>query len=347
MQRNRLPLIGLIIFGVLALGLTALSLIGNGNKTNLPVPSSVQNMVATPTPAPPVKTVVAQTDIPPRTRITREMLTLLDTRNAPAGAFSSFDQVVGRLASSPISADTPIVSSDITLPFDRKIPAAFEVPQGLRAVAIYVDPSQTAAGLVDKGDHVDVIATYKMTVDKQDTDLYTQVYTGNKSYTLSRTVAQDLMVIGVDTSLLAPPPAPAATPGETTLGAAAPPPTPSPTPGAGPARIRVLLAATPAVAERLVAANDAGTLHLTVRGSGSREKLPVAEVREYPTNVYNVRKKQPDKPAPVTVTEPSQPYIPPPTTTKPFEPIPQAPTSAPVTVIRGTDKSNVNVPLSP
>ncbi len=355
MQRNRLPIIGLIIFGVLALGLTALALLG-GNKGTTPAPAPVENASVAPAPAPTpsTKTVVAQTDIAPRTMITREMLTTMDTPNAPAGAFTSLDQVVGRLASSPISANSPISSDNVTLPIQRKVPADFEVPQGLRAVAIYVDPAQTAAGLVDKGDHVDVIATYKMTIDKQDTDYYTQVYTGSKAYTLSRTVAQNLLVIGVDPSLLAPPPTPVATPGQAALGAVTPPAaTPTPTPGA-PSKIRVLLAATPAIAERLVAANDAGTLHLTVRGANSSEQLAIGEAREYPTNLYNVRKKQTVSSggAPVNVSSPprSEPMMPSPVApvTIPKEgPSNPLPSGSQVTVIRGTDKTNVNVPLSP
>lgn len=359
MQRNRIPIIGLIIFGVLALGMTAMSLLG-GNKTQTVNPAPVQNVSATPEPTPSGEYVVANTFIPPRTVITSSMLALAKKPGAP-GAFTSFDQVTNRMASGPINSGSAINASDVTLPIQRKIPADFEIPQGLRAVAIYVDPAQTAAGLVDKGDRVDVIASYKMTFDKQDTEYYTQLYTGSKTYTMGRTVAQDLLVIGVDQSLLAPPATPVPTPGEATVGgAAAPPATPSPTPGAGPARIRVLLAATPAVAERLVAANDAGTLHLTVRGPTSREIQPLAGAREYPINVYNVRKKQPLKEASEglknfasgmrdlrDVAQNNPPManpsnIPPATTVTTM-----SPTTSPVTVIRGTNKTNVNVPVSP
>lgn len=349
MQRNRLPIIGLIVFGVLALGLTAMSLLG-GNKTATPV-APAQTASATPTPAPSTDQVVAQMDIPPRTVITRSMLTVKPTTDGATGGFSSAEQVVGRLASAPISAGEAISGAMVTRPIQRVVPADFEIPQGLRAVAIYVDPAQTAAGLIDKGDRVDVLATFKTTVDKQDTESYTQVYTGLKTYTLGRTVAQDLLVIGVDSSLLAPPPTPTPTPGQATLGGGAPPATPTPTPGAGPTRIRVLLAATPLVAQRLVAANDSGVLHLTVRGPTSREQLPMADSNEYPTRVFNVRKKA--TPSAPRVREPSfVPSIPNPNPPfRPTEPkIPTAPlppSGSPVTVIRGTDKTNVNVPISP
>lgn len=346
MQRNRLPIIGLIIFGVLALGMTAMSLLG-GNKTQTNNPAPAQNVAVTPTPAPTTKTIVSQMDIAPRTVITRAMLTEKDSTSGAPGSFTSADQLVGRMASGPILAGKPISASDITLPIQRKIPADFEIPQGLRAVAIYVDPAQTAAGLIDKGDRVDVIASYKMTFDKQDTEYYTQLYTGSKTYTVGRTVAQDLLVIGVDQSLLAPPATPVPTPGEATIGGgAAAPATPTPTPGAGPARIRVLLAATPAVAARLVAANDSGTLHLTVRGPATRDQAPVGDAREYPINVYNVRKKLPATQS-VSAPRPEPPMPNPnPSPFTPTAPMPTPQTSSPVTVIRGTDKTNINVPIS-
>lgn len=362
MQKNRLPIIGLIVFGLLALGLTAMTLLG-GNRTATPNQPVVQ-VSATPTPGPVTKQVVAQTNIPPRTIITRSMLRLEDTSSPQPGTFSNMSDVVGRLASAPINAGQGVGSEMVTLPIRRMIPADFEIPTGLRAVAIYVDPSQTAAGLVDKGDRVDVIASYKTSFDKQDTEFYTQVYAGRKDYTIGRTIAQDLLVLGVDASLLAPPQTPTPAANATgTIGSAAPAAaTPTPTPGVGPARIRVLLAATPAMCERLVAANDAGTLHLTIRNPNSREQSALGEAREYPIRITNVRKKQPEQMKQATeglknfasgmsdlrdVVQ-NNPKLP--SVTAPLA-VPSSGPSLPggsqVTVVRGTDKTNVTVPLSP
>jgi Flp pilus assembly protein CpaB len=384
MQKNKFLIPALIVFGVLAIGLTAMSMMG-GNRT--PAPEAPVTEVSTQAPAAaPAKQIVAQNAIPPRTVITRAMVNEEEGSSTQPGAFSSINDVVGKLSSMPIDAGQNITSSMVTLPIQRQIPAGFAVPAGLRAIAVYVDPAQTAAGLVDKGDRVDVLATYKLTFEKQDTDYYTQVMTGSKNYTLGRTVAQDLLVLGVDRSLLAPLPTPTPAEGQTTTVGAGKTAeaTPTPTPGAGPQRVRVLLAATPAVCERLVAANDAGTLHLTIRNPTSREQAPLSDARESPIRVINVRKKteranntssapataplfpssrdrdmamapympsprQAPAPAPriPPVQIPSGNRLPPQMMLPPAQPQSQERKSSPVTIIRGTDKTDLNVPTSP
>ncbi len=380
MQKNKFLIPALIAFGVLALGLTAMSMMGGKHAAQ---PAAAVTEVSATAPAAPTRQIVAQNAIPPRTIITRSMVHEEEGSSTQPGAFSNISDVVGKLSSMPIEAGQNVTSSMVTLPIQRAIPADFAVPAGLRAIAVYVDPAQTAAGLVDKGDRVDVLATYKMTFEKQDTDYYTQVMTGSKTFTLGRTVAQDLLVLGVDRSLLAPPPTPTPAAGQTsTVGAGkTAEATPSPTPGPGPQRVRVLLAATPALCERLVAANDAGTLHLTIRNPSSRDQAPLSDARESPIRVINVRKKvdkasnsssapatAPLFPSPRERDMAMAPYMPAPApapTARPIPPVqvpsgnrlPQqmaplpAPTqtrkSSPVTVIRGTDKSDLNVPTSP
>lgn len=380
MQKNKFLIPALIAFGVLALGLTAMSMMG-GNRPAAPAAPVTE--VSAAAPAAPTKQIVAQNAIPPRTIITRSMVHEEEGSSTQPGAFSNISDVVGKLSSTQIEAGQNVTSSMVTLPIQRAIPADFAVPAGLRAIAVYVDPAQTAAGLVDKGDRVDVLATYKMTFEKQDTDYYTQVMTGSKTFTLGRTVAQDLLVLGVDRSLLAPPPTPTPAAGQTsTVGAGkTAEATPSPTPGAGPQRVRVLLAATPAICERLVAANDAGTLHLTIRNPSSRDQAPLSDARESPIRVINVRKKvdkasnsssapatAPLFPSPRERDMAMAPYMPAPAPAPAARPIPPvqvpsgnrlppqlapmpAPTqtrkSSPVTIIRGTDKSDLNVPTSP
>lgn len=386
MQKNKFLIPALIVFGVSALGLTAMSMMG-GNSAPSPA-APVTEVSAQAAPAAPTKQIVAQNAIPPRTVITRSMVHEEEGSSTQPGAFSSINDVVGKLSSMPIEAGQNITSSMVTLPIQRQIPADFAVPAGLRAIAVYVDPAQTAAGLVDKGDRVDVLATYKLTFEKQDTDYYTQVMSGSKNYTLGRTVAQDLLVLGVDRSLLTPAPTPTPAAGKdgqaaATVGEAKPAEaTPTPTPGPGPQRVRVLLAATPAVCERLVAANDAGTLHLTIRNPTSREQAPLSDAREAPIRVTNVRKKidKPNNTSPAPATAPlfpsprerdmaMAPYMPAPRQTSAAAPrIPpvqvpsgnrlppqmstapaqaQARKSSPVTIIRGTDKTDLDVPTSP
>jgi Flp pilus assembly protein CpaB len=233
---------------------------------------------------------------------------------------------------------------------------------GMRAVGIWVDPDETAAGLVDVGDHVDVVATHKLTWDKGPN----QFVIGAQGFTAGRTIAQDLVVLAVDRSIEAPTPtptaaapAPGAPNGAPAAGGAPPPPPPAPTavpaPGSAAAKTRVLVAAKPDVAAHLIAANDQGVLNITIRNPlDANENKPVPEAHEYPSRVVTIKPvaAKPQKaespwsifapprmpampktgsrlPSPVTVTVPGTPA-----------PVP----TRDVTVIRGTEKTRVLLP---
>jgi Flp pilus assembly protein CpaB len=260
----------------------------------------------------------------------------------------------------------------------RVVPANFAVREGLRAVAIWVDPNQTAAGLVDVGDRVDVISTHKLSTAKQSTELYDQIVVGSTDFSSARTIAQDLEVLAVDKSITAasaPAPA-AAAPGAP--GAAPPPPPPPPPPANAnqTARTRVVVATSPAVAATLVAANETGNLHITIRNPNSRERFPVAETRQYPSRVVNVPKPSafrgrgggggnaggggggdrgrrppvdripygplPMDPSPGSGAAGVGTALP--TGSMGGTPIPPPPSGSEVTVIRGTEKTRVIVP---
>lgn len=352
-MRNRPLMIALVVMGVLALGLTAMTMMNSGNSNNTPDPNLV---VATPTPVPaPTRQVVAVRDIPPRTLITRAMVREEETENPAPTAFSSMNDVIGKLSNADsIQVGQPLEVGSVITPLQRVIPANFEVPTGLRAVAIYVDPNTTAAGLIDIGDRVDVIAIYKQSFDKQSTERYEQIYIGSKNYTTSRTVAQDLLVLAVDPSIQKPPPVPTPSPAPGATPAAAPPAGAAPSPTPAPPKVRVILATTPAGASRLVAAQDSGTLHLTIRNPNSREQQPVSDQREAPGRVVNVPKKVAKAPraeAPAMNNAQPIPYIPvaplnplPSGNSGASNPLPPLPSGSEVTVIRGTDKSRVTVP---
>ena len=274
MNRNNMLLIGLAVFFVIGVGLTALMLRSGGQPTPPP------NTGPVPTPAP-VKTFVAAKDIPPRTVITAAMLEESESKPT-AGAITDIDQAVGKLSTEPIYKGQVVKSSMAMEELERVIPASFAIPKenqdNLRAVAIWVDPLQTAAGLVDKGDRVDVIAVHKLKASGS----------GDASeFAAGRTIAQDLQVLAVDRSLEVsmkptPVPAPPSAPG------APPPPTPptAPTPPPTPGQktfTRVIVAALPETAERLVAANTTGELHITIRDPQVRDNFPIQSVREYPS----------------------------------------------------------------
>ena len=359
MNRNNMALIGVVAFLVVGLGLTALLLMG---RSPAPVPTPGQGAQA----APPARKVwVAKREISPRTVITQDMLSE-SSEPAPPGAISDPNQVIGKLADDTIYKGEAITADMTIAPLKRVVPANIEIPEDrLRAVAVWVDPQQTAAGLVDKGDRVDVIVTHKLKIKTLDGD------TGD--IVSGRTVAQDLEVLAVDRSIntqTAPTPAPGQ-PGAPGAAGAPPPPPPPPTPAPPPGQkafTRVMLAATPDVAERLVAANVMGELHLTIRDPRTRENFRIAEAMEYPTRTVDaitrkrlearvteeteIRKSERDLRMEARRRDlanryaPRLPAMPGPMPPMPIGtlPPPAEPSGHEITVVRGTEKTRVVVP---
>ncbi len=306
-MQKKPPILPIAIgLGVLAVGGTAF-LLSRGPAAPPPAtaPGTQVALAASPTPVPEMR-YIANRDIPPRTIMTSDMLRRTAVSGPPTpGAITSLDDVRGMITNKPISSGDTITKDSFTEPLGRVIPANFTIPSGFRAVAIYVNPMQTAAGLVDVGDRVDVIATQKLSFDKQPN----QFIIGAKEFTTGRTIGTDLLVLAVEKSLEAPvvkptpTPAPGAAPGaapapaaDLPADAAAPPSggtapaeTRADAPAAPAGNIRVILAAPLEIASRLVSANEGGTLHVVVRNplDGDAEASP--ETREYPSRTITVR----------------------------------------------------------
>ena len=325
MQKKPPVLLIAVVLGIIAIGGTALLL----SRATQPTPVAAGGGAGTavvapvaPTPVPEVR-YIANRDIPPRTILTSDMLrrsAISGTK--PPGAITSLDDVRGMITSKSIRSGDTVTKDSFIAPLDRANPARFSVPSGFRAVAVYVDPKQTAAGLVDVGDRVDVLVTQKLSIDKRPN----QFIVGTKDFTAGRTVGTDLLVLAVEESLdsavptptpppAAPPPPAAGAPGAPLPADAAPPPDGAPPevrPGnnVGPdananakdkpkpeGNIRVILAAPLETASRLVAANDSGVLHIVVRNplDGDTERGP--EVREYPSRTVTVAQTAPKLPS--------------------------------------------------
>lgn len=367
MQRNSPVLLATIVLGVLALGATAFLLLGPKSGPAAPPKGATQAAIPTPTPS---SHWVAARDIPPRTVLAPAMMRKdFSSGKVPAGAITSLDDVAGQLTREPIGAGETVTLSSFTPRLRRAVDANIPIPTGYRGVAIWVDPEQTAAGLVDVGDRIDVIATHKLTYDKGPN----QFAVGAVAFTTGRTIAQDLLVLGVDKSIKAPAPTPTPVPGAAP-GPAAPPPTPAPPPGPTGTRTRVMVAALPESAARLVAANDQGVLHITIRNPSDGDAGLVPEAREYPSRIVTIlppktgaangasgagrapaierapRNLQPmPQPMPQQMP-PLPPVIPPTTVPRPDNTggmgmsAPDTPSTKEITVIRGTEKTRVIVP---
>jgi hypothetical protein len=189
-------------------------------------------------------------------------------------------------------------------------------------------------------------------------------------FTAGRTIAQDLEVLAVDRSIAEYHSTPS-----TPDGAAPAPGAPAPgAPGAQPeaqkpiqpdgqgGQIRVILAASPEVAQLLVTNDKQSELFLTIRNPNSRERFVLAENREYnkrsisetaaaktPAASENNNNARRDSGRPEPPMGPMFPQ-PVPTPVPPFRPDTgekSTPPPAPdkdVMVIRGTEKTRVIVP---
>lgn len=136
---------------VLAL-MTGVALYGVAQQANAKTPVAAS--------APTVAVVVAASDIPVRTVLTAQ---LLDTRQypvnlVPAGAVTNTADALGRTTSSPISAGQTIVQAQLASASGNKA-AALTIEKGKVLVAFPTSDPLTAAGLVNVGDHVDILAT--------------------------------------------------------------------------------------------------------------------------------------------------------------------------------------------
>jgi len=342
-KSNSTAIIGVIVFGIIAVGLTVYALRGN-NPTQPPQAAPSGTTANATTDAPAQTYFVAARQILPRTRITRDMLVEQQSNGQPIpqNAITDPYQVVGKLANSIIEPGQTITGNSTVQPVARVIPANIPVPSGLRAVAVWVNPQETAAGLVDVGDRVDLISTTKLKGSTATNDAV--------EFVSGRTIAQDLQVLAVDRSINTPQ---AGNADDSKQGSAAA----KPSDNADANRTRVIVAATSAQAQRIAAANEAGTLHVVIRNPGDSAVLPTGEALEYPVHLISKKAAaaasapeapQESRPAPAPPQYASFPRPEAPQTA-PALPVPtQASGSASpfheVTVIRGTEKTQVAVP---
>jgi pilus assembly protein CpaB len=103
--------------------------------------------------------VVAKSAIPLGAKITIEQLALTPIPNgsAPEGVFRKLDQVVGRVAVTPIGVREPITNMKLA---PEGVGAGLQavIPEGYRAMTVKVDDVVGVSGFVGPGSYVDVVA---------------------------------------------------------------------------------------------------------------------------------------------------------------------------------------------
>jgi pilus assembly protein CpaB len=171
--------------------------------------------------------VVALQDIPARTKITREMVTLTGyPKNLIIeGAIKNPKEVDGRTTFVRIKAKEQIRASDL-LGEGQNGGLAVDIPAGMRAIAIGAGEVIAVGSTVKPGDRIDILATYTDPVAHQET---------------TQMILQNVLVLAVNQ-------------GETDQQ------------GKSGAKSSMTLAVKPEEAELLTAADRAGALRVAMRG---------------------------------------------------------------------------------
>lgn len=171
--------------------------------------------------------VAAQQDIPARTKITREMVTL--TRYPKEliidGAIRNPKEVDGRTTFNRIKAKEQIRASDL-LGEGQNGGLSVDIPPGMRAIAIGAGEVMAVGSTVKPGDRIDILATYTDPVAHQET---------------TQMILQNVLVLAVNQ-------------GDTDQQ------------GKTGAKSSMTLAVKPEEAELLTAADRAGALRVALRG---------------------------------------------------------------------------------
>jgi pilus assembly protein CpaB len=179
--------------------------------------------------------VVAKTEIPLGEKITAEQLSLASIPNgsAPEGVFRKLDQVVGRVAITPIGMRETITNMKLApAGIGGGLPAV--IPEGYRAMTVKVDDVVGVSGFVMPGSFVDVVAVI--------------VPIGENQGPISKIVLQNIKVLASGAKI------------------------DSPENQREPTNVKaVTLQVTPEQAEKLVLAANESKLQLVMRNYGDQE----------------------------------------------------------------------------
>lgn len=109
-----------------------------------------------------VKIIVAKTNIPPRSIISKELISF---RNIPRqylveGAAQKPEEVLDKVTTTQLLAGEQISVLKL-LQRGTKLGLSFIVPKNKRAVSVEVDASASIAGLIKPGDMVDILCTFE------------------------------------------------------------------------------------------------------------------------------------------------------------------------------------------
>ncbi len=224
---------------------------------------------------PKVAVVVAARDISIGERIRADMLETktVPREEVPSQAVKSPDQIAGWIAVRDIRAGDIVTAAAVRKP-GPTLGLAFLVPEGMRAVTVAIDQVSGLSGLVQPGDHVDVLATFEL----------------DDGTSVTRTVLQDVEVLALGSQLV--PVGEGEEAGERRA-----PTKPQPT---------ATLAVTPHDAQKLVLAEAEGKIRLVLRRAG--DKAHVALEPSVSWSLIGYKPKQEAEKAPTVQAQAVPPY---------------------------------------
>lgn len=147
--------------------------------------------------------VIAQQNIGERTEIPPEAVGKADWPEAfvPAGAFTSLDQVSGKLAIQPIYQGQIILPQmliDKTKVKETRSNASFVVPEGKVAVAFPLDTLSGVAGAIQNGDTVDILLTLTPASGTKPITATTAAQSpGGEGQPVSQLMLQDVLILNI------------------------------------------------------------------------------------------------------------------------------------------------------
>jgi len=158
--RRKFPLIIAVVCGIAAIILLNLYLKGREAEIWNKMRQQEQKALAAKPKVTMGVVLVAKKDIPTQTPITAEDITFkqVPLEYIQPGAVTSFEQVMGQIASGPISAEEQILSTKLLPPGNVGKTLSEITPEGKRAVTVSVDNLSSIAGLLKPGDYVDIFA---------------------------------------------------------------------------------------------------------------------------------------------------------------------------------------------
>ena len=213
--------------------------------------------------------VVAREDIPARTKVTSDMVTLMPYPKdlLTPGAVQDRKEVEGRVTLVRLKAKEQIRSSDL-LGEGQTPSLSYDIPEGMRAMAIGASEISAAGNAVKPGDHVDILATYSEPNTHQET---------------TRLVLQNVLVLAVNQAE-------------------------QNTQGPTGAKSSMTLAVKPEEAELLMAADRAGVLRVMLRAPSDKKTVDSqgVTVRDIQgSKTFEVAPRSPDAPSTPVIISPS------------------------------------------